>query len=74
MTALELQPERIVAAFPAYRPDGASGELMVDNLLAKLEDRQFCTDVDAMARVGAPDYDPQAAGKMVISKLLSLVG
>lgn len=74
LTALELQPERIVAAFPVYRPDGASGELMVDNLLAKLEDRQFCTDVDAMARVGAPDYDPQAAGKMVISKLLSLVG
>ncbi len=73
LTVLELQPEKIAGAFPAYRPDGVTGELMIENLLAKLEDREFCADVDAMARVGAPEYDPQAAGSMVIGKLLGLL-
>lgn len=73
LTVLELQPEKIVGAFPAYRPDGVSGEVMIENLLAKLEDREFCTDVDAMARVEAPDYDPQAAGGMVVESLLGLI-
>lgn len=74
LTVLELDPSKIAEAFPAYRPDGVCGEIMAENLLAKLEDREFCTDVDAMAKVEAPDYDPQTAGRMVIERLLNLIG
>ena len=73
LTVLELDPSKIAEAFPAYRPDGVCGEIMAENLLAKLEDREFCTDVDAMAKVGAPGYDLQAAGRMVIERLLNLI-
>ncbi len=73
LTVLELNPDAIVAAFPAYRPEGANGRLMADNLAAKLADKGFCTDVDAMVRVGAPTYDPQEAGKMVEERLLQLI-
>lgn len=73
LTVLELDPERIVAAFPAYRPEGVNGELMAANLAAKLEDLGFCTDVDAMIRVGAPDYDPHEAGAMVVASLLKRI-
>lgn len=73
LTILGLDPEAIVAAFPAYRPEGVDGELMTGNLAAKLVDETFCTDIDVMARVGSPAYDPQEAGKMVIEKLLQLI-
>lgn len=70
LTVLELDPDAILAAFPAYRPENVSGSQMEENLLGKLEGREFCTDIDAMVKVGAPDYDPQAAGRLVIEKLL----
>ena len=73
LTVLELDPEAIVAAFPAYRPEGVDGKLMAGNLAAKLADRTFCTDVDAMVRVGSPAYDPQEAGEMATEKLLQLI-
>ena len=73
LTVLELDPEKIASAFPAYRPDGVNGELMANNLTAKLADKGFCTDVDAMIRGGAPDYDPQEAGRLVAEEILRLV-
>ena len=73
LTVLELDPEKIVSTFPAYRPDGVNGELMANNLTAKLADKGFCTDVDAMIRAGAPDYDPQEAGRLVAEEILRLV-
>lgn len=73
LTVLDLDPETVVAAFPAYRPEGANGELMAGNLAAKLVDKAFCTDVDAMTRAGAPAYDPQEAGKLVKDRLLLLI-
>ncbi|WP_350453862.1 hypothetical protein [Slackia heliotrinireducens] len=72
-TYLELDPNAIVAAFPAYRPEGVDGLQMADNLAMKLKDKTFCTDVDVMIRVGAPAYDPQEAGKMVVEELLQLI-
>ena len=62
-----------MAAFPAYRPEGVNGGLMADNLAAKLADKGFRTDIDAMVRVGAPAYDPQEAGKIVKERLLRLI-
>ena len=47
---------------------------MAVNLAAKLKDKAFCTDVDAMVKTDAPEYDPQEAGHMVAEKLLRLVG
>lgn len=73
LTILDLNPEAIVAAFPAYRPEGVNGKLMADNLTAKLADKTFCADIDAMVRVGSPAYDPQEAGKIVAGKLLRLI-
>lgn len=73
LTVLNLDPEAIVAAFPAYRPEGVDGKLMANNLAAKLADKAFCTDIDAMVRVGSPSYDPQEAGKLVEEKLLQLI-
>ena len=73
LTVLELDPEKIVAAFPAYRPEGVGAKQMTENLMEKLADRSFCTDVDAMAKTGSPAYDPQVAGKLVIDELFSRI-
>ncbi len=73
LTVLELDPERIVAAYPAYRPEGVTGEDVVANLRAKLCDPEFRTDVLAMIKVGAPAYDPDLAGELVTNELLSRI-
>ncbi len=73
IAVLGLDPDGIVAAFPAYRPDGATAEDMVANLDLKLHDAGFCTDIAAMIRVGAPKYDPHVAGEMVKEILLSRI-
>jgi predicted nucleotidyltransferase component of viral defense system len=73
LTVLNLDPKAIVAAFPAYRPEGADGKLLAANLAAKLEDKTFCTDVNAMVRIGSPAYDPQEAGRIVSEKILRLI-
>ena len=73
LTVLELDPDAIVAAFPAYRPEGVDSKRMAANLAAKLTDKAFCTDVDAMVRVGAPAYDPHTAGRMVAEELLGRI-
>ena len=73
LTVLELDPEKIASAYPAYRPDGVTGEDVLANLRLKLQDPEFLDDVCAMVKVGAPDYDPDAAGELVAAKLLQLV-
>jgi hypothetical protein len=73
LAVLDLDPKAIVEAFPAYKPEGVDGKLMADNLAAKLADKAFCIDVDAMIKVGAPAYDVQEAGKMVTERLLRLI-
>lgn len=73
LTVLELDPKGILAAFPAYQPEGVGAGQMMENLREKLSDRSFCSDVDAMVRTGAPEYDPQIAGDLVIDSLLSFI-
>ena len=70
LTVLELDPEKIVAAYPAYRPEGVSGEDVAENLRLKLVDPEFRTDVLAMIRADAPAYDPDVADELVESELL----
>ena len=73
LTVLELDPQGIIAALPAYRPEGVGSDQMVGNLREKLRDKAFCADVRAMARADAPEFDPQVAGDLVIDELLSHV-
>ena len=73
LTVLELDPETIVAAYPAYRPEGVSGEDVAENLRLKLVDPEFRTDVLAMIRTDAPAYDPDVANELVESNLLSRI-
>lgn len=70
LTVLRLDPDKIIATFPPYRPEGVSGAQMEENLLEKLQSREFRTDVDAMARTEAPEYNPLEAGDLVIKKLI----
>lgn len=73
LTVLELDPEKIVAAYPAYRPEGVSGEDVAENLRLKLVDPEFRIDVLAMIRADAPAYDPDAADELIESELLSRI-
>ncbi|MBQ9067998.1 MAG: nucleotidyl transferase AbiEii/AbiGii toxin family protein [Eggerthellaceae bacterium] len=71
LTELELDPDRILAAFPAYLPEGATTKKMIANLEEKLADKGYCSDMDNLVRNNGATYNPQAAGKLVIDKLLS---
>lgn len=70
LAVLHLDPEIILAAYPAYRPDRVSGEQMERNLREKLLNRGFRTDVIAMVRADAPQYDSEVAAELVIDKLI----
>lgn len=70
LTVLELDPEKILFAFPAYRPEGVGAEQMERNLREKLQSRDFLIDVDAMVKSTAPAYDPLVAGSLVIEELI----
>lgn len=50
-----------------------NGEDVEGNLRLKLTDSEFRTDVLAMIRADAPAYDPDAAGELVASELLSRI-
>ena len=73
LTVLELDPEKIVAVYPAYRPEGVSGEDVEKNLRLKLADPEFRTDVGVMIRMDAPAYDPDVVGELVAAELLSRI-
>lgn len=71
LTELHLDAETVLAAYPIYRPKNTSGEEMVANLRLKLQDDQFCGDMNNLARQDAPHYDVQIAGNLIIGSLLS---
>ncbi len=71
LTNLSILPETIISAFPAYRPEGVTSEMMIENLKRKLSDKQFLHDMDPLIRQGAPAYDPLEAGRLVVEKLFS---
>lgn len=75
LTVLELEPEGIVAAFPAYRPEGLTAKLMTANLDAKLDTHDFCHDCDKLIAGGPAGlgYDARKAGELVKGELLALL-
>lgn len=75
LTRLGADPRGVVDAFGAYRPEGLTRRLMERNLEAKLEDRDFCHDCDALIVGGAEGlgYDAREAGSLVLEELVSLI-
>lgn len=75
LTRLGVDPEDVVGAFGAYRPEGLTRGLMEKNLEAKLADVDFCHDCDSLIVGGAArfGYDAQEAGRLVMEKVVSLL-
>ena len=67
---LGVAPEAILAAFPAYRPDGMTRAKLERNLAAKLEDPGFRSDVEVLRRRDSPAYDAREAGLLVLGELV----
>ncbi len=70
-----VDPSAIIASFQHYlaqeRTKAGRAEF-VEILVAHLRDRGFCSDMEPLLRNGI-HYDPQAAGRYVITHLLSLL-
>lgn len=73
LTELELDPEIIVGAFPTYRPEGITAQLMTENLSKKLEDSLFLHDMDNLIRPRSISYDPAEAAAAVTDQLIVLL-
>ena len=73
LTLLHLSPESILKAFPAYRPDGLNVAVMRENVELKLGDTRFCGDMDRLIRLGAPEYDVQQAGELVLREIVDRI-
>ena len=71
LTELQLSPDKILVAFPVYRPDQMTGKNCINNLQRKLRDKEFTTDIMNLIRKDAPPYDVQTAGEYVENVLLS---
>ena len=70
---LKLDPAIIAEAFGVYRPEGLTAVLAMKNLEKKLENKKFLDDLNGLAVLHEVDYNPAAAGAMVIKKLLCLL-
>ena len=73
LTVLDIAPEAIAAAFPAYRPEGASRQMMEMNLEAKVDDEEFVSDIKQLVRSDALAYDPRAAAELISSELFAML-
>lgn len=66
-----LSPEKILEAFPIYRPEQITAKSSINNLHEKLADKDFATDIINLVRRDAPEYDIQQAGRYIEQELLS---
>ncbi len=71
LTELGLSPDKILEAFPVYRPEQMTAKSSIKNLHEKLSNRQFTTDIANLIRRDAPEYDINRAGEMIEKELLS---
>jgi predicted nucleotidyltransferase component of viral defense system len=68
----QIEPSAVIESFQHYmKQEGtrANREEFIGILEAHLKDRGFCSDTESLLRYGI-GYDPQAAGKYVITHLL----
>lgn len=73
MTELELEPQSIVDAFTPYRPTNYSVANARRNLIEKLDDREFTTDIAPLVRQGELGYDVHVAGALFDERILSRI-
>lgn len=70
---LSLDPEAIVQAFPAYRPEGMTKKNLIENLEAKLSDPQFRSDMNNLANLDGLSYNVDSASEIFIQKIARLL-
>jgi predicted nucleotidyltransferase component of viral defense system len=73
LTEMALAPDRIIDAFGPYHPNGYTQQAATNNLIEKLEDESFRSDLDALVIGWPKGYDIDAAGHMVIHQLFALL-
>ena len=71
LSQLGVSPEKVLSAFPAYRPEQMTMKNCINNLHEKLEDNQFTADITSLIRRDTPEYDVQNAGVYIEKVLLS---
>jgi predicted nucleotidyltransferase component of viral defense system len=69
LTRMNLDPGEILACLPTYRPRGYTSANAIANLRSHLGDPLFRNDLRDLV-IGVGDYDIDAAGELVIDKLL----
>jgi len=70
LTATDLDPDQVIAAFGPYRPAGYTAKRAVANLQAKLAAPDFRHDLDALASQPPESYDADQAADLVTKTLL----
>lgn len=73
LTVLDIDPQSILDSFAPYRPDRYTGPLSIANLRAKLHNRGFREDIDALTTRSPQSYDLDAAAELVITELLEKI-
>jgi hypothetical protein len=58
----------ILTAFTPYRPVGLTAKNAAANLHAKLDDAEFCTDLDLLVNTWPDGYDVPQAADLVIDR------
>ncbi|MGC4154635.1 MAG: nucleotidyl transferase AbiEii/AbiGii toxin family protein [Propionicimonas sp.] len=67
---LRLEPSAILAAIGPYRPDGLTASKARDNLVRKLVDPLFRSDLDPLVTSRPDSYDIDSAGALIAERLL----
>ena len=73
LTQLRIAPGDLIAAFGPYRPEGITPGLAVENLTAKLAKPEFREDLLRLTSSAPIGYDVDAAGQLLIERLLPLI-
>ena len=70
---LHIDINKVLEAFPLYKPENMTRELLLSNFESKMNDSQFLNDMNNLLRSDVPDYDAYRAGKIVKKYLLEKV-
>ena len=72
LTEYKVEKDKVLKAFPLYKPDGLTRDILIENVNDKLQDPQFLGDIKNLMRHDAPEYNPQEAWN-VVRELIELI-
>lgn len=72
LTEYKVEKDKVLKAFPLYKPDALTSEILIENVNEKLQDPQFLGDMKNLVRHDAPEYNPQEAWNEV-RELIELI-